>query len=480
MEPGSRSEREDPLEDPRINDALVRSHLTLENPFNSTEEIEAWISRRNAEVAVSVEEVPLGDLDGWHFDARTGDLVHDSGRFFSIVGLEVSVDDGTRRTWQQPIINQPEVGILGILAKECDGVLFFLLQAKIEPGNVNCVQLSPTIQATRSNYTRVHGGRKPTYLDCFRGVPAGRVLCDQLQSEQGARFFRKRNRNMVVLADRDIPGDDNFRWMTLGQIKRLMSKDNIVNMDTRTVLSGLRFHPGSSVADIAGCGDPGTGWLESEAALSGVSGFGGILHHLSELKSRFELVAEKMPLKDVRGWTTGPVEIARPDRLFFRVMGVRVTIENREVSSWCQPLVQPMQQGLCVLFAKRMRGVWHFLLQAKLECGNFDIVEFAPTIQCLTGPYHAPIGYTPAFLEEFLAGRCVERTFFDSVQSEEGGRFFRDQTRYVVCEVGDSVPDDPPESFFWLTLGQIKEFLRFNNYLNVQVRSLVSALEYVP
>ena len=29
-----------------------------------------------------------------------------------------------------------------------------------------------------------------------------------------------------------------------------------------------------------------------------------------------------------------------------------------------------------------------------------------------------------------------------------------------------------------MTLGQMREFLRFNNYLNIQARSLLSALDY--
>ena len=62
------------------------------------------------------------------------------------------------------------------------------------------------------------------------------------------------------------------------------------------------------------------------------------------------------------------------------------------------------------------------------------------------------------------------------MQSEEGGRFFREQNRNVVCEVNDAIPDDPPENFIWLTLGQMQEFLRYNNYLNIQVRSLISML----
>lgn len=450
---------------------LIESLLTTDNPFNSTDEVVAWIERRNREVEVRVEEVPFADLKGWHFDELTGNLVHDTGKFFSIVGIDVRTNTGCEQRWTQPIINQPEVGYLGIICKEFDGVLYFLLQAKIEPGNVNCVQLSPTLQATRSNYTQVHGGKKPAYLEYFQNAKPNQIILDQLQSEQGARFLRKRNRNIIIRVDDDIQVGEDFRWLTLGQIKTLMRRDNTVNMDTRTVLSGLRLE-GEGTSHLA------SELFASEQTKIGVMTLDDILHHLSELKSRYELAVERIPLKDVKDWSVTPTEIVHKDRRFFRILGVNVTISNREVARWCQPIVQPFQEGLCVLFAKRIGGVIHFLLQAKVECGNFDVVEFAPTIQCLTGSWTNPQGYVPDFLYDFLAGTVVERILFDTKQSEEGGRFYHEQNRNVICLVNDQVPDETNERFVWLTLGQIKEFLRFNNYLNIQVRSLISALPY--
>ena len=460
-----------------VREALVRSLLTTENPFNSTEEVVAWMARRNREVGVRVDEIPFAAMRGWHFDETTGNLLHDSGRFFSIVGLDICANTGTSLHWRQPVINQPEVGYLGIIAKIFDGVLYFLLQAKIEPGNVNCVQLSPTLQATRSNYTCVHKGRAPAYLELFRSHSPHEVLLDQLQSEQGARFYRKRNRNIVILPDADVVAEEDFRWLTLGQIRALLRHDNLVNMDTRTVLSGLRF------ARVGADGPALSAWgrdlFDSEAAVEGESTVDGILHWLSELKTVYELVVEKIPLREVDGWQVTETEIVRPDRRFFRVLGVDVMIENREVATWCQPLVQPMQQGISVLLAQRRRGLMHFLLQAKVECGNFDVVELAPTIQCQTGDWRqAPPEAVPALLRAFDSGRLPGRVILDALQSEEGGRFYHEQNRNVVFLLDEDAEPDLPKNFKWLTLGQIKEFLRFNNYLNIQVRSLVAALEY--
>lgn len=458
--------------------ALLRSLLTTNNPFNTTDELLAWIERRNSEVEVRVDEVPFAELKGWHFDADTGNLCHDSGKFFSIVGIDVYKNqDGVSR-WRQPIINQPEVGYLGIVCKEFDGILYFLLQAKIEPGNVNCVQLSPTLQATRSNYTCVHGGRRPAYLDYFKKAKPEQIILDQLQSEQGARFFRKRNRNIIIRVDDDIEIGEDFRWLTLGQIKHLMSYDNTVNMDTRTVLSGLRFPECQLASDDGKPSVFGEELFASETHRSGEMSINDVLHRISELKSRYELLVDKIPLKCVGDWMVTRDEIVRPDRQYFRILGVNVTIANREVSSWCQPIVQPMQYGLCVLFVQKRKGVLHFLLQAKVECGNFDVVEFAPTIQCLTGDFRG-VRKPPTFVSEFLEGRLKGRMIVDSKQSEEGGRFYHEQNRNVILLLDEDAVLDVPENFLWMTLGQIKEFLRFNNYLNIQVRSLISALLYV-
>lgn len=427
-----------------------------------------WIAQRNREVTVDVEEVPFADLTGWHFDLKTGNLVHDSGKFFSIAGLDVYTNTGCVSRWTQPIINQPEVGYLGVICAEFDGVMHYLLQAKIEPGNVNCVQLSPTVQATRSNYMQVHGGRKPAFLEYFQNACPEQIVLDQLQSEQGARFLRKRNRNIIIKiegeeADRlktDAARNPDFKWLTLSQIKELMRRDNTVNMDTRTVLSALRT------------GEEGD--VDNPRSVHTTD---QILYRLSALKSKYELIAEKIGLKDVKdGWRVTPTEIVREDRNFFRVIGVRVRISNREVASWCQPLVQPMHEGLCVLFRKRINGVMHYLLQAKVECGNYDVLELAPTIQCLTGPYKNPIGYVPQYVSEYIAGGIKGRVVIDALQSEEGGRFYHEQNRNVVFELDKGVDLPGHERFFWLTMAQMKEFLRFNNYLNIQVRSLISML----
>lgn len=455
---------------------IVRSLLTTDNFFNSTNEIREWIRQRNKEVKVEIEIIPFREMKMWHSD-EDGCIHHDSGRFFSIIGIDVKTNYHDIHHWRQPIINQPEIGYLGIITKEIDGILYCLMQAKIEPGNVNCVQISPTLQATKSNYTRVHSGKSPNYLEYFVNVRPENVILDQLQSEQGARFLHKRNRNIIIKVDEDIPVLPDFRWMTLGQIKELMSEDNMVNMDTRTVLAGLKVSDYVSLLDdLSKMSQFGKDILLSSKTNHSYVDIRKHLSWLTKLKSKYELVIKDCPIKAMDGWVKNDYEIYRPDRLFFKIIGVNVTISNREVSSWCQPIVQPMQKGLCAFIIKKINGVYHFLVQAKLECGTYDIVELAPTVQCLIGNVFIAT-QKPAFVDYVLNAR-KEQIIFDTWQSEEGGRFYKEQNRNIIIEADDDFDLKLPERYTWMTLNQIYTFLQFNNFVNIQARSLISVLKY--
>jgi oxidase EvaA len=444
-----------------------------------------WMARQREAVTVRIEKIPFSDLRQWHFDEVTGDLCHDSGKFFSIRGIEVRTNFGGRPAWQQPIIDQPEIGFLGIIAKKINGTLHFLMQAKIEPGNINFVQLSPTLQATKSNYTQVHGGNKPLYLEYFNGTSSHRpqVLIDQLQSEQGARFLKKRNRNIIIEVQDDIPVHDNFIWLTLGQIKRLITYDNVVNMDTRTVLSSISY---GNVQDYSWrdavrftCALDEAMLLSALDPTKAVHELDHLISWITDLKSYYELSVADVPLRNVEGWEKDDYSIFHHERKYFSINAVEVAIGNREVQNWTQPIVESAQEGLIGFIAKRFNGVYHFLVQAKVEAGNFDILEIAPTVQCLTGNYrNGKNEYDVLFVNDVL-NATPEQTIHRSMQSEEGGRFYQEQNLNIVVDAGPDFPAyELPPTFKWMTAGQLMEFTRYNNYLNIQARSLMSVLNF--
>ncbi|MEU4999964.1 NDP-hexose 2,3-dehydratase family protein [Streptomyces sp. NPDC021622] len=426
-----------------------------------TGEFAHWLGGRRAAHAFRTERIPFAALDAWTFQEGTGNLVHRSGRFFSVEGLHVTVtgDAGTEQ-WHQPIIRQPEVGILGILAKEFDGVLHFLMQAKMEPGNPNLLQLSPTVQATRSNYTKVHQGSDVRYLEYFTQPDRGRVLTDVLQSEHGSWFYRKSNRNVIVEAIGDVPDHEDFCWLSLGQLNELLRWDNVVNMDSRTVLACI---PGGAGAESSA--------LHPDADL---------MSWFCSERSRHVVTAERGALRDVPGWECSKWAISHAEQRFFRVVALSVEAGNREVARWTQPLFEPVDTGEIAFVARRFDGVLHVLVAARVEGGFLDTVELGPTVQCIPGNVaHLPEEQRPAFLGTVVTATASD-VLYEAVHSEEGGRFLNAESRYrVVLADETQAPTDPPAGFHWVTPDQLASLVQHGHYLNVQARTLLACLRTI-
>ncbi|MEV0205479.1 NDP-hexose 2,3-dehydratase family protein [Streptomyces sp. NPDC050788] len=438
----------------------------------TTDAFHDWFAARGRAGRFSVERIPFSQLRGWSFEPGTGNLVHASGRFFSVEGLHVTTDQGPHREWFQPIIKQPEVGILGILVKEFDGVLHFLMQAKMEPGNRNLLQLSPTVQATRSNYTKVHKGTDVKYIQYFNGPDRGRILADVLQSEHGSWFFHKSNRNMIVEVTGDVPLDEDFCWLTLGQINELMHRDNLVNMDSRTVLACLPAHrprlpaPDAFLSALARSRDPQTGALLTDVDL---------LSWFTAERSRHDVRAERIPLSEVPGWTRDETRIGSDDDRWFDVVAVEVQAGNREVTGWTQPLIEPRSRGVAAFLVRSFGGVLHVLANAKVEGGFLDTVELAPTVQASPDNF-AGLSVDPPFLDEVLSAG-PDRVRYDAIHSEEGGRFLHAENRYLIVEADEAeAPLLPPAGFQWVTVSQLSELVKHGHYVNVQARTLLACL----
>lgn len=469
----------------KINSQLdfLRSAFCTTGILHDNQSILNWIKLQTETIKVNIEKCPITELDNWSI--IEGSIKHNSGKFFSIDGINVSTNWGTKSQWSQPIINQPEIGFLGFITKNISGVLHFLMQAKVEPGNINYVQLSPTLQATRSNYTQIHKGKKPHYLDYFLNVKNENVILDQLQSEQGARFLKKRNRNIIIKVDEEIKLEDNFIWLTLGQIKELMLIDNVINMDTRTVISGITFgsinNDNQSALDLFLLNEVKDNvnfkFLKSMMLYNNsYHSNDQIIRFITNIKSNYDLDITKINIEDIIEWTYNGIELVHNENKYFKVIGVNVSIENREISKWSQPMIEPCQEGICAFICKEINNTLHFIVQAKLECGNHDVIELAPTVQCLTGGFKNFEIESIPFLKNVLYAK-PNNIYFDSLQSEEGGRFYREQNRNLIV-IDEEINLNLPDNYVWMTLNQLCELLKYNNFLNIQARSLISAIRF--
>ena len=190
-----------------------------DNQINKLDYIIEWVNKRREESDMVVEEIGINDLDKWDVDSETGNVKHESGGFFEVIGVKVSNTfdrEVGKKGWTQPMIAKNPGGILGIIMKRINGVPHYLLQAKAEPGNIGKLQLSPTLQATTSNLLKAHGGAKPLFAEYFNDENNPKIIYAKWQSEDGGRFHLKSNYNMIVEVneEEELEIPDSFIWVT--------------------------------------------------------------------------------------------------------------------------------------------------------------------------------------------------------------------------------------------------------------------------
>jgi len=228
-------------------DLILRLQTMVEsirddNQINKLDYVIDWFNKKREESDMIVEEIGINDLDKWNIDKNSGNITHDSGGFFEVIGVKVSNTfdrEVGKKGWTQPMIGKNPGGILGILMKRINGVPHYLLQAKAEPGNIGKLQLSPTLQATTSNLLKAHGGIRPKFSEYFDEPKNAKIIYAKWQSEDGGRFHLKSNYNMIVEVDEDLNIPDSFIWVTLYQIKQLLKIENFVGPHIRGIISYL-------------------------------------------------------------------------------------------------------------------------------------------------------------------------------------------------------------------------------------------------
>lgn len=456
---------------------IIDSWRNKDGSVNSIKEIEAWIKYFNDNTYVSVEECTIKDSDFWFYDDINSEILNIRRSFFSIKGIKKFENE--QLVVEQPIIIQPEIGYLGIICQEIKGVLNFLMQAKIEPGNINCVQISPTLQATKSNFTRVHGGKMPAYLPYFEDAAKYEILYDQIQSEQGGVFYKKRNRNMILKIDAEIEVLPNFMWMTLGQIKELMKVPNLVNMDTRTVLAGFCL-----LFDV--CREEGNYMelLQNNQTLYRSLFQADIereLHQIFMYINSYKMMCEVKrvltPLNELSNWYINDHGVFCTNAAKFSVRFYNIEISGREVQRWTQPLFRSQESSIFALILKVDKsGQLRFLIHAVSEIGTFDYVELGPSVQ-KNGLEKEESNNVLTVFYKYLNNR--DNIICDVFLSEEGGRFYHEQNRNVIMIVPEYELEEKnlPEGYFWVSYATLNCLVQFNNYLNIQLRNLLSLME---
>lgn len=391
-------------------------------------ELNEWFESEVRRSDFRVRRIPFAASRDWFFD--DGSFRHRTGRFFSVTGAGWAGRETV-------LIDQPEVGRLGIIVK-ADEPRQLLVHAKIEPGNVGICQLAPTCQATRSNQEQIHGGEVPPFTEPF---DEAQPICS-LQSEQGTRFLQKKNSNEVLEVEGlDVSDTPSHRWLPVQSVAGLLEEDFIVNTDLRSALVSA---PWTLLATEPFSGAP----RQVRASYSGeheVVSLTEVTDSISQARSGVP-EPDRIALHELRDWSITDDAIVN-DSEAYRVVHIETRCATREVPTWDQPIIEGIRSGREVLPSHVVGDALVF---------GFQMQE-NPALpkQCELGTWTSFPG--DAWLSVW--------------QSDEGGRFLNHRCVYSIVRT-----QTLDKRAVWLNLQQIQELLVRGLYFTNEARSALSLL----
>lgn len=172
------------------------------------------------------------------------------------------------------------------------------------------------------------------------------------------------------------------------------------------------------------------------------------------------------------GWTSDGGYLAHRTHGFFYVAGLRHAQTGQEQLVLYQP-----QSAITGLAFCRAHGTVYTLLQARIEPGNTGIGQYGPTIQSTPANFlklHG--GKQTSCLEYFYQLSSAASPLSASMQLDLGKRYFQKSKTHQYVELSElTCPDGP---MIWVSLEALRESLGLSNFLNADLRSLISVFDW--
>ena len=409
----------------------------------------SWLKKQKKNNKLKVNIIKLSNLDKWNFNEK--EITHTSGKFFKIVGLKV-YSNFFKKNWDQPIIIQKEIGILGIIRSKNK----YLLQAKVEPGNKNKIQLSPTVQATKSNYNKVHKGKKVPYLEYFLRINKKNIIN---QSEQGFRYLNKFNSNIIIQIKKKVNLLPGFYWFSRSELKYLIKKKSLLNMNAISIFSSF---------------------IKKSKFDKPYNSDATIKNFFYKKDKKFFIKSKITSLSKINNWIYTEKNISHKNGKYFSVIGAKISANKREVGQWSQPLLRSNKLAMAGFLLKKMNNTIHYLCRYILKPGlknstitcTVNTSDFATYKNNLDIPNEQKNIISKYFLNK---KKNIYKSIYDNIISDEGGRFYHCEVRNIAIMLEEHQGNKFPNNYIWISQNQMINYIK-NKKVDIEGRLLFGCI----
>jgi oxidase EvaA len=399
-----------------------------------------------------VKKKSISSLDKWIYNKNY--IYHISKKFFQIQGFRINSNFYKKRNWDQPLIVQKELGILGIIKIKKNNEYKYLLQIKMEPGNINKCQLSPTVQATRSNFTKVHSGKNIPYIEFFFNNKKIKKIFKIKQTEQGLRYYNKKNYNILLDDTKKIIKKlPNFYWINKKELQYLISRNNIINMDTLSVFS---------------CA------INKKKGDNPINKISKILNFINNNKKKYYASINRISLSKLRNWSAKKNIIINNKKNYFSIIGVSINNNSREINKWEQPIIAQENLAFAGFITKIINQTLHYLVSFDIKPGlsNSSLSCTVRTSNFVNYKKNYDLNnFKKNIINKNFIKKKNGKLLYKTIQSDEGGRFYKSQICYSIFQLDNNYNLKIPKNYIWISHNQMINLIK-KRYFDIEARIL--------
>jgi oxidase EvaA len=154
---------------------------------------------------------------------------------------------------------------------------------------------------------------------------------------------------------------------------------------------------------------------------------------------------------------------------FFSVVGVRY-FSVPDGQGFTQPFIYQSEIGLLSFLVFKQCEEWWVLAHAKVEPGNINGAQLAPTVQATKSNYEAAHGGNETHYLGMV--QSAEHLLYNQLQSEQNSRFLAKRNRNSAVLVAEKL-DEKDSKFKWIRINELLPMLGESNIVNTDARSVL-------
>ena len=193
----------------------------------------------------------------------------------------------------------------------------------------------------------------------------------------------------------------------------------------------------------------------------------------------FFIKSTLIPLSKLKDWKFNLKSIIHKKKKHFSVIGIDVETNKREVSRWSQPILKGKKLAVAGFIIKQFNKTNHYLCRYILKPGlTRSTLTCTANSSDLTG--FKKNNNISTFQKKIINDLFLNKKFnrlkiYDNIMSDEGGRFFHCQIRYIGLILDKGFKIMLPSNYIWVSHNQMIDLIK-NKKVDIEARLLFGIL----